>query len=306
MATIHSLKVFICVYQNRNISETARLFYCSQPSVSRIILDLETEFNTVLFERYHRRLIPTPQADQLYRHAERIIMDYQEMEQAMHQKQETIRVGSTVTISNILLPSAIHSFHAENPDIRIEVTVNNGANLQQALMDNRLDVALIEDSLHFPDLQTMEFCKDELVLLVPPSHPLAHKNSISIHDLNGLPFLKRDEGSAVREYTDHIFRENGVQVDTIWQSTSTRAIVNAVREGLGITVLPYQMCTQDIEQGYVIPVTLTDVSLTRHYYVVTHRHKIMTEALSEWIRLLTVHLGHFPLEKRQKTSKLST
>lgn len=286
MATIHSLKVFIFVYQNRNISETARQFYCSQPSVSRIILDLETEFNTVLFERYHRRLIPTPSADRLYRHAERIIKDYQEMEHAMHQKQETIRVGSTVTISNVLLPSVIHSFHAEYPDIRIEVIVNNGASLQQALMDNSLDVALIEDSLHFSDLQAVEFCKDQLVLLVPPSHPLAHKNSIRIHDLSGLPFLKRDEGSAVREYTDRIFKENNIQVDTIWQSTSTRAIVNAVKQGLGITILPDQMCIQDIAQGHVIPVTLQDVSLTRHYYVVTHRHKIMTDTLSKWIDLL--------------------
>ena len=286
MATIHSLKVFIFVYQNRNISETARQFYCSQPSVSRIILDLETEFNTVLFERYHRRLIPTPSADRLYRHAERIIKDYQEMEHAMHQKQETIRVGSTVTISNVLLPSVIHSFHAEYPDIRIEVIVNNGASLQQALMDNSLDVALIEDSLHFSDLQAVEFCKDQLVLLVPPSHPLAHKNSIRIHDLSGLPFLKRDEGSAVREYTDRIFKENNIQVDTIWQSTSTRAIVNTVKQGLGITILPDQMCIQDIAQGHVIPVTLQDVSLTRHYYVVTHRHKIMTDTLSKWIDLL--------------------
>ena len=153
-------------------------------------------------------------------------------------------------------------------------------------MDNSLDVALIEDSLHFSDLQAVEFCKDQLVLLVPPSHPLAHKNSIRIHDLSGLPFLKRDEGSAVREYTDRIFKENNIQVDTIWQSTSTRAIVNAVKQGLGITILPDQMCIQDIAQGHVIPVTLQDVSLTRHYYVVTHRHKIMTDTLSKWIDLL--------------------
>ena len=72
----------------------------------------------------------------------------------------------------------------------------------------------------------------------------------------------------------------------IWQSTSTRAIVNAVKEGLGITILPYRMCTQDLAQGHVIPVTLKDVSLVRHYYAVTHRQKIMTGALLQWIRLL--------------------
>ncbi len=286
MATIHALEIFISVYQNRNISETARQFYCSQPSISRIIHDLESEFNTVLFERYHRQLIPSPQADQLYRYAERIITDYQEMEQAMHQKRETLRIGSTVTISNILLPSLIHSYQQLFPEIRLEVIVNNGGYLQQALTDGRLDIALIEDSIHLQDLQAEEFASDQLVLLVPPSHPLAAKHTACIKDLQGLPFLNRDSGSAVREYTDHILKDNDVQVDMIWQSTSTRAIVNAVKEGLGITILPYRMCTQDIEQGHVIPVTLKDVSLVRHYYAVTHRQKIMTGALLQWIRLL--------------------
>ena len=160
MATIHALEIFISVYQNRNISETARQFYCSQPSISRIIHDLESEFNTVLFERYHRQLIPSPQADQLYRYAERIITDYQEMEQAMHQKRETLRIGSTVTISNILLPSLIRSYQQLFPEIRLEVIVNNGGYLQQALTDGRLDIALIEDSIHLQDLQAEDFASD--------------------------------------------------------------------------------------------------------------------------------------------------
>ena len=54
MATIHSLEVFISVYESLNITDTARQMYCSQPAVSRIIQDLQMEFNVVLFDRFHR------------------------------------------------------------------------------------------------------------------------------------------------------------------------------------------------------------------------------------------------------------
>ena len=284
MATIHSLEVFISVYESLNITDTARQMYCSQPAVSRIIQDLQMEFNVVLFDRFHRKIMPTAAADRLYRYAVRVIADYRQMERSVTQ-QETIRIGSTVTISNVLLPSLIHAFQKEN-NIRLEVIVYNGSFLQDALMNNKIDIALIEDAIHYHDLQAEQFASDHLVLIVPPSHPLACKVDACLKNLDGLAFLKRDEGSAVREYTDLVFEEHGIQVDTIWQSTSTRAIVNAVKQSIGVTILPYRMCTEEIEKGEVIPVTLQDISFKRHYYVVTHKQKIITDAMRKWMDLL--------------------
>lgn len=286
MATLHALEVFINVYRTRNITAAAHQFYCSQPSISRIIKDLEEEYSVTLFERFHHKLIPTAQADTLYEHSTRMIEDYNSLNTSMKNSESVLRIGSTVTISNTILTDYISQFQKTQKDVRIEVTVNNGASLQKALLDNTLDFAFIEDSIHYSDLSSIQFGHDRLVLLVPENHPLANKEEVTLSDIQGMTFLHRDSGSAVREYLDKLFAEKNIQVDTLWQSTSTHALIHAVEKGIGITILPYNMCLDEITRKRVIPVFFKDNLLERNYYVVYHSQKIMTAVMKNFLNLI--------------------
>lgn len=286
MATLHALEVFITVYRTRNITAAAHQFYCSQPSISRIIKDLEEEYSVTLFERFHHKLIPTAQADTLYEHSTRMIEDYNSLNTSMKNSESVLRIGSTVTISNTVLTDYISQFQKTQKDVRIEVTVNNGASLQKALLDNTLDFAFIEDSIHYSDLSSIQFGHDRLVLLVPENHPLANKEEVTLSDIQGMTFLHRDSGSAVREYLDKLFAEKNIQVDTLWQSTSTHALIHAVEKGIGITILPYNMCLDEITRKRVIPVFSKDNLLERNYYVVYHSQKIMTAVMKNFLNLI--------------------
>lgn len=286
MATLHALEVFITVYRTRNITAAAHQFYCSQPSISRIIKDLEEEYSVTLFERFHHKLIPTAQADTLYEHSTRIIEDYNSLNTSMKNSESVLRIGSTVTISNTVLTDYISQFQKTQKDVRIEVTVNNGASLQKALLDNTQDFAFIEDSIHYSDLTSIQFGHDRLVLLVPENHPLADKEEVTLSDIQGMTFLHRDSGSAVREYLDKLFAEKNIQVDTLWQSTSTHALIHAVEKGIGITILPYNMCLDEITRKRVVPVFFKDNLLERNYYVVYHSQKIMTAVMKNFLNLI--------------------
>ena len=238
MATIHSLELFISVYTTKNITETAKQYYCSQPSVSRCIKDLEEEYHTVLFERYHHKLLATPSADILYTHALRVLNSYNSLEQAMLTHNEKIRIGSTVTMSNTLLPKYIQQYSKQYPSIRIEVSVSNGENIYQDLLHNAIDIAFIENMISSSEVVAIPFYQDELVLLVPNDHPFASQKEIPLSSLNDMPFLHREQGSALRQYLDEYFKKNHIHVDTLWQSRSTHAIIHAVESGLGVTILP--------------------------------------------------------------------
>lgn len=293
MATLHALEIFISVYKNKNITSAAHQFYCSQPSVSRIIKDLEEEYSVTLFERFHHKLIPTIQADTLYTHAVRMIEEYNHLNASMKNSESILRIGSTVTISNTVLINYIQKFHAAHKDVRLSVTVNNGAALQEALLDSTIDIALIEDSIHYSDLSSIPFDSDQLVLLVPKGHPLAKKESIFLKDIDGMTFLHRDKGSAVREYLDHLFEKMDIHVDTLWTSTSTHALIHAVEHGIGITILPYKMCLAEIEQKKVVPISFTDNTLERNYYVVYHNQKIMTDVMTSFLEMITFQFSSF-------------
>ncbi len=283
MPTIHTLEIFKTIYENHNVTETAKLFYCSQPSISRTIKDLEKEYHTLLFERFHHKLVPTESADILYTHALQVLDSYNAMNQSMETRKEKIRIGSTVTISNTLLPSFIKQFQKENEKVQAEVTVSNGASLQQALLSNQLDIALIENDVINNDLTSIIFDSDELILLVPNNHPLTKNKKVTLKDLESYPFLHREQGSAVRQYLDQLFTEQNVHVNTIWQSRSTHALLRAVEEGLGITILPKKMCNSEVKTHRITALEIYHTSLKRNYYIVYHKEKKLTPILSSLI-----------------------
>lgn len=285
MATIHSLELFVSVYTTKNITDTAKKYYCSQPSVSRCMKDLEEEYHTVLFERYHHKLLPTPSADILYSHALRVLDSYTNLQQAMLTHNEKIRIGSTVTMSNTLLPKYIKQYTQQYPDVRIEVSVSNGESIYHDLLHNSIDIAFIENTISSPDVIAIPFYKDELVLLVPNDHPFASQKSIPLSSLNTQPFLHREQGSAVRQYLDTFLEQNHIHVDTLWQSRSTHAILHAVESGLGITILPKNMCIKEIQAHTVTQVDITSHHLIRPYYLAYAKGKKLTDNLISFIHL---------------------
>ncbi len=285
MPTIHTLEIFKTIYENHNVTETAKLFYCSQPSISRTIKDLENEYHTLLFERFHHKLIPTDSANILYTHAIQVLDAYNTMNQSMETRKEKIRIGSTVTISNTLLPSFLKQFQNENEKVQAEVFVSNGASLQEALLTNKLDLALIESEVTNNELESIVFDSDSLILLVPNHHPLTKIKKITLKDLEAYPFLHREQGSAVRQYLDQLFESQAIHVNTIWQSRSTHALLRAVEEGLGITILPKKMCESETKAHCITALEISQNSLKRNYYIVYHKEKKITPILSSFISI---------------------
>ena len=245
MESIHKMRIFVEVYQTLSITHAAEALHTTQPAVSRIIMELEDEYCVRLFERFHRRLSPTVSAHELYKKCTHILDCVDEMNSLFDSRSETIlRIGSSITIGNILLPRIIQNFNDELPYVNTEVLIANGASLQQKLLSNELDAALIEDSVHEEELETIPFYHDEMILILPNEHPMLERDSIRLHDLTQYPFLMREKGSAGREYLEHLFALKDIQIHPLWQSTSTHALINAVSSGIGLSILPRMLCEE--------------------------------------------------------------
>lgn len=282
MATIHSLEIFLEVYRTHSVTEASRNLFITQPSVTRAIQDLEKEYSVRLFERYHRRLIPTTVADYLYTHCVQIVDSMDDMEQMLQQEhyQSKIRIGTSITIGTLLMPEICERFKKLYPNTILEVTVSNGSLLQNALLDNTLDIALIEDSIHESDLKGLPFYHDEMVLVTAKNHPLTAKKNITLAEIAEYPLLLREKGSAGREYVDDKFSKQNIVVSPLWQSTSTTALINAVEAGIGISILPRYLCKEIANKKKIILRPIAHQSMKRTYYVVTHKDKYFTKELS--------------------------
>lgn len=283
--TLRHMKIFIQVYQTENITQAAKLLNMTQPAVSRAIQEIEEHYGICLFERINHRLYVTEVGKQMYRQALPMMEAFENMEKGLRNGDATgiIRVGATVTCGTFLLPELVVRFEKEMPGMQVHATVSNGGNLQQALLDNQLDIALIENMVEKPEFYGEPIGGDRLLLVLPPHHPLKNQEKVQLKDLLEYPLLLREKGSTVRTFVDQYFAVQGLEARPTWESVSTQALVKAVSCGIGISILPEQLVKQNLEGGEICTREICDADLRRRYYIVWHRNKFLTGSMKEFI-----------------------
>ncbi|MBR5244583.1 MAG: LysR family transcriptional regulator [Clostridia bacterium] len=280
--TIRHLEIFVQVYREKSITRAAEKLYMTQPAVSVAIRELEKQYDVALFERLGRRLYVTGAGEALYARAVQMLEEFHGLEQGLERK-TALRVGSSVTLGNFLLPRVAAEWQMRHPESPLQVTVANGERLQQMLRDNLLDVAVIEGAVNREELETRAFRQDRLVLVLPQEHPLAVLELITLAQVLEYPLLVREEGSAGRRCLEQVLARRGLQAERRWESIDTQALLRAVAQGLGVAFLPRELA--EGVPGMVIR-TLADEDFCRENVLVWHRHKRLSAELLELMELL--------------------
>lgn len=285
--TVRHMKIFLEVYQKQNITRAAEKLHMTQPAVTRAIREIEDHYGVRLFERINRRLSVTECGKQFYEQALHIVDAFDTMEKGLlnWDTMGVLRIGASITLGNFMLPQLVCRFQRQRPQMQVQAMISNGAKLQQALLENRLDIALIEGGTSNPNLHMESFGGDHLVLILPPEHPLLARDKIRLEDLLQYPFLLRERGSAGRTLLDNVFNQQGAVLHPLWESASTQAIVKAVSVGVGISFLPEQLVRQDLAAGRVCTRDIADESFARQYYLVWHKNKYLTKSMLSFISL---------------------
>ena len=285
--TIRHMRIFIQVYQAQNVTKAAQLLHMTQPAVTRAIQELERYYGVQLFDRVNRHLVVTETGRELFQQAVHIVDSFDSLEKELHNWDTlgVLRVGASITIGNHLLPRLITRFQQQLPHIRLDAEICNSAALQAALMESRLDLALIENTVDHPDLLTRAFSHDHLTLITPPDHPLVHQPQVSLADLTRYPFIMREPGSAGRTFVDHCFAANNIVVRPAVISVSTQAIVQCVHAGVGIALLPDQLVVEDVAAGRVCACSIADAPFVRQHFIVWHRSKYVSPLMQRFMAL---------------------
>lgn len=285
--TLRHLKVFIAVYQEESVTRAAELLHMTQPTVTRAVQEIEQYYGIHLFERFKHRLYVTESGRQFYTHALQLVNSFDTMEMEFRNWDEfgILRVGASIRLGNLLMPKVVASFQNEHPDLKIKVTISNGEQLKQKLLNNQLDLAMIDGSIAEEHLHKEKFAEDRLVLILPPDDPLCKVDTLRLHDLRRSRFLLRENGSVCRSYLNHIFAVHGLSLEPAWESTSTQAIIQAVNAGVGISFLPEQLVRKDIQAGTVATREIIDESFVRENYIVWHKNKFLAKSARELMQI---------------------
>lgn len=278
--TLRHLRIFTAVCTAGGMTAAAQQLYLSQPAVSLAIGELEQEYGVPLFDRMGRKLHLTEAGRKLLAYASHLVALWDEMEAEVRNwaQEGDLRLGSSVTIGNDLLPSLILAYRARYPRARVQAVVENSESIERRVLQGEIDFGLVEGVPQSGYLIRRPFARDELVVLCGVGHPLAACGQAGLQELQTQDFLMRERGSAGRDIWESILKAQEIAFAPLWESISTQAILRGVEAGLGLTVLPERMAKQALEEGRVRRIRVEGISLQRELSVIYHRNKRLTPA----------------------------
>lgn len=285
MATFKQLKTFITVAEYRKMSAAAKHLYISQPTVSQIISELEQEYGSQLFERSSRELRITPAGELLLRSAREIIAIHENLTQTMQNIHSVrpLRVGATLTVGNTLMANLIQKLTQERPDIDVSVFIDNTRKIEELLIHNDLDIALVEGVICREDILTEPIIEDSLCLFCSKEHPFASRERISIEELRNQVFIMREPGSGTRDIFEDIMRRHHISYVTKWECSSGTAILDAVRNNLGLGVLSRRCVSRAAKKGSVSLCTIEGVPMKRFFSICYNQSHPVTSQMQDFI-----------------------
>lgn len=286
--TIRNLRIFLYVCETLNMTTAGAKLNISQPSVSLAIKEVEDYFHVTLFERFLKQLYLTDAGRELRDYAYNIISLFDEVQVKLNHADlsGSIRVGANLTIGTTMIHKYIKQFKQKFPHMEVFVSVNNSKKIEDMLNNNELDFALMEETVRNTYLHSEVFCDDRMVIIAYPEHDLCKKINVTFEELAKEKILLREKGAGVRDTFDHLAYLRDITLKPVWESSSTTAIVNAVKEHVGVAVVPYQLVKEELAVGNIVEIPLSDVNLNRKLTIVTSRHKYITEPVREFMKIV--------------------
>jgi DNA-binding transcriptional LysR family regulator len=285
--SLRQLEVFLATAHHENVTRAAAELAMSQSAASGSLKELEEQFGIQLFDRVGKRLQLSELGRQLRPQAETLLGQARAFEAAMSgdNTMGRLNIGATMTIGNYLAVIMIADFRKHYSGADVVLNVANTESIAAGVAGFKLDMGMIEGEFHHPELETLHWRADELVVFAAPGHPLATGTALSDQDLVSMPWIVRERGSGTRQTFDRAMHGLLPDLNITMELQHTEAIKRAVEAGLGVGCLSRISLSDAFGRGSLVPLLVPGRDFHRELYLITHRKKFHSVALRRWLEL---------------------
>lgn len=238
---LRQIEAFRAVMLTGSVVGAARLMSVTQPGVSRTIGLMELRIGYALFERRGRRLVPTPEAEALYREIEHLYGSIERISQVAQdirfQRAGALRVATLPALAQWLVPRAIARFLATRPNVTVFVQSLPSRQIAELVSTRQFDVGIVELPLSRPAIEIEPLEPVASMAVLPAGHRLASKKLISLKDLDGERMVMLSQHSFLRYQMDEAFSKLGVAPNVVLETPSSSIACALVAAGAGITLV---------------------------------------------------------------------
>lgn len=246
-----NLETFVWVARLGSFRAAGERLHATQPTISARIAALEQSLGVSLFERSGKSTSLSPRGLQLLPYAEKMLGLANEIELVVGDKETLrgiVRLGTSETLVHTWLPDLVRRVHQEYPGVTVEILVDLTVNLRERLVSREIDVAFLLGPVSQPNMANTALCAYELVWVAAPDFALPD-GKLPNATLAGLPII-----TFLRPTRPHVFLREALSGPDlpplrISGSSSLATMVRMVKDGLGVSPLPWDVVRPDVESG---------------------------------------------------------
>jgi LysR family transcriptional regulator for metE and metH len=287
---IRHLKLIVAVTEEKSVTRAGERLHLTQSALSHQLRDIEERLGTPLFLRLNKRMLPTQAGERLLETARRVLGELKRVEDDIAQmashRQGALRLSTECYTCYHWLPDLLKEFNRKFPGVEVQIALEATHQPIQALLNGKLDLAIVSDAPRDKRLRYHPLFKDEVVAIMKPDHPLAARPYIRPKDLvdQHLFLYVEPKDSTLFQL---LLNPAGVTPAKCSQVQLTEAILEMVKAGLGVSAMARWAVKEQVEAGQIVARPLTSKGLHRQWSAAMLNNDFTPPYANEFVKLLS-------------------
>ena len=256
-ANLQKYIAFVKTVELGSFSKAAQALNYSQSGISRMIADLEKDWGINLLERNKSGIKLTSDGTKMLPYTRSLCEEYAKLQMEVDElngvESGLIRIGTFSSAASLWLPNIIAEFQKKYPNVDYELMLGDYTEIQDWVLNGSVDCGFLPLPVD-PNLEAIFLERDELMVVMPPDHPLASLDTFPVKELTNEPFMLLEKGAKAE--VAEILEKNGVSPRIRFTTWDDYAIMAMVEKGLGISILtemilrrcPYNIITKSLDK----------------------------------------------------------
>lgn len=235
------IEAFRAVMLTGSMTAAAGLLQITQPAVSRLVKDLESDLHLTLFRREGNRLVPSHEATILFAEVDRFFIGLDRIAKIATDLRNTkvgsLRIASIGALSLGCITEAISLFNVERPNVNVTLESLNSRLILDLVAGRHYDLGFAQFTGEFPGVYLAPLPPVEAVCVIPVNYPIAEKTVLEPQDLRDLPFISLGRNSPLRLKIDQVLGDAHVNRHEVLQTSLTASAIGLVASGIGVSIV---------------------------------------------------------------------
>ncbi|THE12972.1 LysR family transcriptional regulator [Bacillus timonensis] len=280
------LYYFIEVAKQKSFTGAAQALCLSQPTISKMVRNLEDELEVELIDRSAKKIELTVAGEIVYEEGKKILEKIDDLssllDDMMNLKKGKLKIGVPPLIGFLFFPKIIKGFQDLYPNISIQLVENSALKIKEAVQEGILDLGVAAIPVEEDEFDVIPIVEEEMVLFVHSSHPLANRDQISLLELKDESFVHFQDDSTLYQQVMQECINAGFRPHVTYQSIYWDFITEMVKQNLGVSIFPQSLAIR-VDQDIIKAIPIVNPTIIWKIGIILKKDKYVSFAAREMV-----------------------